>query len=78
LTSSASGSSFARLPHAADRGEGARLHHARFGRERALREAVALPQDAQKGPVAERDAVRGKARLQRAYEATPGFLGEVG
>src|SRR5947207_8890869 len=42
-----------------------------------LRETVALPQDAQEGPVAERHAVLREAPLQRAHEAAPRLLGQV-
>jgi hypothetical protein len=63
--------------HGADGGEGAGLGDAGLGGELALRQAVALPEDAQEGPVAERHAVRGELRLQRAREAAPRLLGQV-
>jgi len=63
--------------HGADGGEGAGLGDAGLGRELALRQPVALPEDAQEGPMAERHAVRGELGLQRAREAAPGLLRQV-
>jgi hypothetical protein len=68
----------AELFHRPDRGEGARLAHAHFLGEFALRESVAFPQRAKKAPVTERHAVLGEPRLHYAHEAAPGLLGQVG
>ena len=68
----------AALLHRLHGGERRRLHDAGLLRELALREAVALPQHAQEGPMAEGDLVRGEPRLQRADERTRRVLHEMG
>jgi len=67
----------AQLFHYLERGEGARLHDPGLVAQLALREAVALPQDAQESPMSERHRVLGEPRLHGAREGAPRLLGQV-
>ena len=63
--------------HRLERREGRRLHHAGLVAQFALGQAIALPEDAQEGPVAERDLVLGKPHLQRADERARRILDQM-
>ena len=63
--------------HRLERREGGRLHHAGFLAQLALGETVALPEDAQEGPVAERYLVPGEPHLQRAHQSARRVLDQM-
>ena len=66
------------LLHGVQGGEGGRLHDPRQFAEFALSEALAHPQDAQKGPVAGGDPMFGQPHLQAAAQPPSRIADQMG
>jgi hypothetical protein len=64
--------------HCLERRKRRRLRHAGLLAELALGQPVAFPQDAQEGPVAERDRVLGQPHLQGAHQRSRRILHQMG
>ena len=64
--------------HRLERRERRRLGHAGLLAQLALGQPVAFPQDAQEGPMAERDRMRGEPHLQGAHQRPRRILHQMG